>query len=65
MLVASLSNKSWPAVVGMKKTIIEILNNSLDVEAAEKRIDECFKSVEHKKALLEIKEIRALKSNEQ
>ncbi|MAT23071.1 MAG: hypothetical protein CML86_06180 [Rhodobiaceae bacterium] len=54
-LVESLSKNSPLAVSGMKKTIIEILNNSLNAEAAAIRVRDCFNSDDHKDALLAIK----------
>ena len=61
-LVGSLSKNSSLAVSGMKKTIIEILNNSLNAETAAIRVRDCFNSDNHKDALLAIKGKRKLKS---
>ena len=61
-LVGSLSKNSSLAVSGMKKTIIEILNNSLNAEAASIRVRDCFNSDDHKDSLLTIKGKWKLKS---
>ena len=60
-IVESLSQNSLLAVSGMKKTIVEILDNSLDAEAASIRVNESLNSKEHKKALSAIKEKRVRK----
>ncbi len=60
-VVKSLSKNSSLAVSGMKKTIIEILNNSLNAEVAAMRVQDCFNSEDHKGALLAIKEKRVPK----
>ena len=51
-LVKSLRNNGPLAIEGMKKTIIEILNDSLNTDNAQKRIEKCFNSEEHKEGLL-------------
>lgn len=60
-LIDTLHNMAPLAVKGMKKTIAEILNNSLDQESAKKRIEECFNSSDHEEALLARKEKRLSK----
>ncbi|MDG2473748.1 MAG: enoyl-CoA hydratase-related protein [Paracoccaceae bacterium] len=57
-ILSFLRNNAPLAVAGMRKTISEILNNSLDFYSAEKRVEACFNSVDHKEALLAIKEKR-------
>lgn len=51
ILFNSVRGRSRTAVAGMKKTITDILNDSLDVEAADQRIKKCFNSFEHLEAL--------------
>ena len=50
-IVEALSDKSPLAVSGMKKTILEILNNSLDAEESNRRILDCFNSSHHRESL--------------
>ena len=57
----SLSSKAPLAVAGMKRTIIEILNGSLEIKSAKKRINECFKSLDHQEALSARRERRPAK----
>ena len=60
-VLESLRKNSSLAVSGMKKTIVEILNNSLNIELAEIRVQDCFNSSYHKGALSMIKEKRTSK----
>ena len=46
-----LGNNAPLAVSGMKTLINEILNDSIDFQSARSRIDQCFKSADHKEAL--------------
>ena len=57
-VLESLRKNSSLAVSGMKKTIVEILNNSLNTELAEIRVQDCFNSSYHKDALSMIKKKR-------
>ncbi len=53
-----IKNGAPLAIAGMKKTIIGLLNNSLDGEMTEKQIKLCFESEDHKEALLARREKR-------
>ena len=57
-LACSLKNNAPLAVVGMKKTIVELLNNSLNIELVDQRVEGCFKSADHQEALLARKQKR-------
>lgn len=57
-LVLSIEQNSPLAVSGMKKVISQILNNSVDHQAAILKIQECFNSSDHQEALLARKEKR-------
>ena len=56
-----LRDKAPLAVAGMRKTIIEILNKTLDMDLAKSRIEACFNSVDHQEALLARMEKRSPK----
>ena len=57
--IAGLLGSNAPlAVSGMKTLINEILNGSLDLHSARSRIDQCFKSADHKEALAARKQKR-------
>ena len=58
-LILSIEQNAPLAIVGMKKTISQILNNSLDQKAVFERIQECFGSSDHQEALLARKEKRS------
>ncbi len=60
-LVNLISKNAPLAVSGMKKTINEILNESLNIESSKRRIEECFNSSDHKAALLARKEKKIVK----
>lgn len=51
-LAVLVGNNAPLAVGGMKRVIIEILDNSLDRLGADNRIKECLRSVDHEEALL-------------
>ena len=57
-VVSTLDSKAPLAVIRMKRTITEILNNTVDLDRVEKRIKHCFNSADHKEALLARKEKR-------
>ena len=58
-LITSIEQNAPLAVVGMKKVIVELINGSLDHEAAFERIQECFNSSDHQEALIARRENRS------
>ena len=57
-LILIIEENAPLAVAGMKQVILQILNNSLDHQAAFERVQECFNSADHQEALMARKEKR-------